>query len=141
MSSFSTASATALRALRDLGGSAWFGGALMGAAGLNAAADRAGAEMDRDEVVSAGWAAWGPIFRAAVAAHVLGSVAELVRTRRAGAAVGLGFTAAALGAQAGTMVLGGRKDAQDTVHALEWAIPALVAGSVVAGAATDRSRP
>jgi hypothetical protein len=61
------------RTLRDLGGAAWFGGALMGATGLNAAGDAAGAAgADRDAVVSTGWARWTPVFRAAALAHLAG---------------------------------------------------------------------
>ena len=43
---------TALRTLRDVGAAAWFGGSLMGASGLNAAADEV-APADRDRVASA----------------------------------------------------------------------------------------
>ena len=69
---------TLARTLRDLGGAAWLGGALMGATGLNAAADAAGAAgADREAVVSTGWARWTPVFRAAALAHLAGSAGSL----------------------------------------------------------------
>lgn len=126
---------TAFRALRDVGGAAWFGGSLMGAAGLNAAADQVSDPADRDRVVSAGWAKWTPIFRAAAVAHLLGSVGILAQRRNSGAVVSLALSTAALGAVAGTAVLGSRGDTpEETVHALEWTVPALLAGVVINGA-------
>ncbi len=118
--------------LRDLGGAAWLGGALMGATGLNAAGDAAGA--DRDAVVSAGWARWTPVLRAAALAHLAGGVGSLATRPSRSGAVGLGLSASAAGAVAGTAVLGARKGADRAVHALEWLIPALLAGALVTNA-------
>jgi hypothetical protein len=123
----------ALRTLRDVGAAAWFGGSLMGASGLNAAADEVGPD-DRDRVVSAGWARWTPIFRVAALSHLVGSVGVLSQTRSRGSVVGLGLTTAALGATLGTAKLGASDAPQETIHKVEWAIPALLAAVVVLGA-------
>jgi hypothetical protein len=46
---------TAVRSLHDLGLAAWFGGSLMGAVGLNGAAeDEGGTEASRDRIASSG---------------------------------------------------------------------------------------
>jgi hypothetical protein len=123
----------ALRTLRDVGAAAWFGGSLMGASGLNAAADEVD-PADRDRVASAGWARWTPIFRIAAASHLLGSVGVLAQTRSKGSVVGLGLTTAALGATMGTAKLGASDAPKETIHKVEWAIPALLAAVVVLGA-------
>ena len=128
---------TPARTLRDLGGAAWLGGALMGATGLNAAGDAAGAAGgDRETVVSTGWARWTPVFRAAALAHLAGSAALLATERNRPAALALGLSSSAAGAVAGTAVLGAKKGTDRAVHALEWVIPALLA----AAAATNARR-
>jgi len=125
---------TALRTLRDVGAAAWFGGSLMGASGLNAAADEVG-PADRNRVASAGWARWNPIFRAAALSHLVGSVGMAASTRSRGSVVGLGLTTAALGATVSTAKLGaGDPPNTDAIHKVEWAIPALLAAVVVLGA-------
>ncbi|MCE0762140.1 hypothetical protein LWC35_04315 [Pseudonocardia kujensis] len=129
----STAASTALRALRDVGAAAWFGGSLMGASGLNAAADAAGGPQDRERVVAAGWARWTPIFRAAAAAHLLGSIGLLAQRRSKADLVGLGLTTAAVGAVAGTAVMGSKEVPETTIHAVEWTVPALLAGVILSG--------
>jgi len=129
---------TPARTLRDLGGAAWLGGALMGATGLNAAADTAAATSagaaDRDTVVSAGWARWTPVFRAAALAHLAGAAGAVATERSKAALLALGLSTSAAGAVVGTAKLGERKGGEKAVHALEWVIPALLAGSVVASA-------
>ena len=124
---------TSARTLRDLGGAAWFGGALMGATGLNAAGDAADAAgADRDAVVSTGWARWTPVFRAAALAHLAGSAATLTSERSRAAVLALGLSTSAAGAVAGTAVLGAKKGTDRAVHVLEWVIPALLAAAAVA---------
>jgi len=124
---------TPARTLRDLGGAAWFGGALMGATGLNAAGDAADAAgADRDAVVSTGWASWTPVFRAAALAHLAGSTATLTTERSRAAVLALGLSTSAAGAVAGTAVLGAKKGTDRAVHVLEWVIPALLAAAAVA---------
>jgi hypothetical protein len=124
---------TLIRSMHDLGAAAWFGGSLMGASGLNAAADEVD-PADRDRVASAGWARWTPIFRLAAASHLVGSVGVLAQTRSRGSVVGLGLTTAALGATVGTAKLGASDAPKETIHKVEWAIPALLAAVVVLGA-------
>jgi hypothetical protein len=126
-------SSTVLRTLHDVGGAAWFGGSLMGATGLNAAADAASPE-ERERVVTAGWERWAPLARAALAAHVLGSVGLLATRRDRGSLLRLALTTAAVGATAGTAKLGADPATPpSTMHKLEWAIPVLLAGVVALG--------
>ncbi len=127
---------TAFQSLHDIGAAAWFGGSLMGAIGLNAAADAVVDPAERDQVASAGWNRWTPVFRAAAVAHLLGSVGLLWTERNRASTVKLAITTMAVGAQAGTVVLGSR-DSKQAVHALEWAIPALMAAVVLVGAQRD----
>ncbi|MFC4950565.1 hypothetical protein [Pseudonocardia sp. GCM10023141] len=122
-----------LRTLHDVGGAAWFGGSLMGATGLNAAADAAG-PADRDRVVTAGWERWAPLAKAALGAHVLGSVGLLATRRDRASVMRLALTTAAVGATAGTAKLGADPNTPaSTMHKLEWAIPVLLAGVVAIG--------
>ncbi|MFE9201871.1 hypothetical protein [Micromonospora sp. NPDC006431] len=69
---------TALRSMHDLGLAAWFGGSLMGALGVNAAAARVDDSTQRLPVASAGWARWTPVNAAAIGAHLAGAVGEMV---------------------------------------------------------------
>ncbi|GAA1831622.1 hypothetical protein GCM10009836_07010 [Pseudonocardia ailaonensis] len=129
-----------LRSLRDVGGAAWLGGSLMGATGLNAAADAAG-PGERDVVVQAGWARWTPIFRVAALSHLAGAVGLLATERSAAAAGRLGLSTAAAGAVAAAVVVGGREDSDDNqkvVHALEYAVPGLLAAAVLSTALSRR---
>jgi hypothetical protein len=48
-----------VRSVHDIGLAAWFGGSLMGAAGLNAAAAAAKDTTERSHLASVGWAS-GP---------------------------------------------------------------------------------
>lgn len=63
------------RALHELGLAAWFGGTLMGAVGLNAAAKQASEPKERLQVANAGWARWTPVNAAGIAAFLGGSLA------------------------------------------------------------------
>jgi hypothetical protein len=60
------------RTLHDLGLAAWFGGSLMGAVGLNAAAAGAEEPTHRIRVASAGWARWTPVNLVGIGAYVAG---------------------------------------------------------------------
>ncbi|MFE5833708.1 hypothetical protein ACFQ8W_26125 [Streptomyces sp. NPDC056508] len=65
---------TLIRSLHDIGMAAWFGGSLMGAVGLNGAAeDEGGTQTATDRIASAGWAKWTPVNAAAIGAHLFGS--------------------------------------------------------------------
>lgn len=59
------------RSIHDLGAAAWFGGSLMGAIGLNGAADKAKAPAERTRLSSIGWAKWAPVQGVALGAHLL----------------------------------------------------------------------
>jgi hypothetical protein len=72
---------TVVRSLHDIGLAAWFGGALMGAIGLNGAANEVKDPTDRITVASAGWARWAPVNAAAIGAHVIGGIGLIVGNR------------------------------------------------------------
>jgi hypothetical protein len=63
---------TVARTLHDLGLAAWFGGSLMGAAGLNGAAAVVEDPSQRLRVANSGWARWTPLNLAGIAAHLAG---------------------------------------------------------------------
>ena len=63
---------TLARTLHDLGLAAWFGGSLMGAAGLNGAASVVDDPSQRLRVANTGWARWTPLNLAGIAAHLAG---------------------------------------------------------------------
>ncbi|MFE9627740.1 hypothetical protein [Streptomyces sp. NPDC006527] len=65
---------TVMRSLHDLGLAAWFGGALMGAVGLNGAARaEGGTQAVTARIASSGWAKWAPVNAAAIGTHFVGS--------------------------------------------------------------------
>ena len=61
---------TTLAVLHDVGLAAWFGGAWMGAIGLNGATIEVDDHTQRTRVANAGWFRWAPIAGAALLAHV-----------------------------------------------------------------------
>ncbi|MCO4236217.1 hypothetical protein NG702_02055 [Pseudarthrobacter sp. MDT3-28] len=63
------------RSVHDLSAAAWFGGALMGAIGLNGATAEAKDPTERTRLSSAGWMKWAPIQTAAFAAHLVADLA------------------------------------------------------------------
>ncbi|OEJ43603.1 hypothetical protein AR457_05345 [Streptomyces agglomeratus] len=107
---------TALRSLHDIGLAAWFGGSLMGAIGLNGAANRYGDdELSTARIASAGWAAWTPVNAAAIGAHLVGGAGLLgANSARVAYQQGVGastvaklaLTGAALAATAYSRVVG-----------------------------------
>jgi hypothetical protein len=118
---------TVLRSMHDLGLAAWFGGSLMGAVGLNGAANDVTDRSDRARIASVGWGRWSPVNAAAIGAHLVGAAGLLVANRdRIAAQQGVGsmssvktaLTAAAIGATAYSGSLGakvaeaGRVDAE-----------------------------
>jgi hypothetical protein len=62
------------RAMHQLGLATWFGGSLMGAVGLNAAAKQASEPTERLAVANAGWARWTPVNAAGIAAFIGGGI-------------------------------------------------------------------
>ncbi|MFF3886159.1 hypothetical protein [Streptomyces sp. NPDC001914] len=111
---------TFLRSTHDLGLAAWFGGALMGAVGLNGAAESEGAtDAGTTRIASAGWAKWAPLGALAVGANLLGGTGLLVTNRgrvvgqkgvAASTAAKTVLTGAALAVTAYTRVLGKKVD-------------------------------
>ncbi|MBB3157212.1 hypothetical protein FHS07_000896 [Microbacterium proteolyticum] len=77
---------TIVRSMHDLGLAAWFGGALMGAVGLNGAAALAQDPAERLSLSSTGWARWAPVQIAAILTHGIGGVGLILgnKTRLAG---------------------------------------------------------
>jgi hypothetical protein len=63
---------TVIRSLHDLGAAAWFGGSLMGAAGVNGAAAAVRDPQDRARIAAVGWGKWTPFSAAAIGAHLIG---------------------------------------------------------------------
>ena len=112
------------RALHDVGLSAWFGGTLANAVSLNRAAGAADRAGDAGRVANVGWDAWTPVNAAAIGAHVVGAVGQLLgNTGRLAAQEGVAamavtktvLTASALAATAYARVLGARVSADADV--------------------------
>jgi hypothetical protein len=102
------------RTLHDVGLAAWFGGALMGAVGVNGAAAAIGGRQGA-RVAERGWSRWAPVQFAAVGAHAAGALGLTWSNRgRLGSQSGVAslatakavVTAAALGATAYAAWLG-----------------------------------
>jgi hypothetical protein len=126
---------TVSRSLHDVGLAAWFGGTLANAVALNPAAAEADTAGGTGRVANTGWNKWTPINAAAIGAHLVGSVGELVGNRsrlvvqRGAGATALaktGLTVAALAATGYSRLLG-RKVAKDT------SVPALSGTEAAAG--------
>jgi hypothetical protein len=120
---------TVVRSLHDLGAAAWFGGSLMGAVGVNGAADAVREPTDRARVAAAGWAKWAPVNALAMGAHFVGGGAILYANRgRAKNQSGvtsntiakIALTGAALGATVYSGILGA-KTVQGDGHAVSGA--------------------
>lgn len=144
----------AARIAHDVALAAWFGGAWMGAVGLNGATIEIDDHTQRTRVANAGWFRWAPVVGPAVAVHLAASFAlnrlppfsgdprrPLCRTRA-------GVTAAAVAATAGTGIAGRRvvragdvpvatavtpieatpdrvASAQRVLRIMQWLVPAL----------------
>lgn len=72
---------TLVRSMHDLGLAAWFGGSLMGAIGVNGAANDVDDPAERLRVASAGWQRWTPVQIAAVGTHLVGAIGMLAANR------------------------------------------------------------
>jgi hypothetical protein len=108
---------TVARTLHDLGLAAWFGGSLMGAAGLNGAASVVDDPAQRLRVANTGWARWTPLNLAGITAHLVGGavLTGANKGRLAGqqgvataSTVKSALTVAALGSTAYARLLGKR---------------------------------
>jgi hypothetical protein len=114
------------RTLHDVGLAAWFGGTLANAVALNPAAGEASGDKSTGRVANAGWDRWTPVNAAAIGAHLVGSVGQLIgnRGRVAGqqgvagmSALKTALTVAALGATAYSRALGIRVSGGGSVPA------------------------
>ena len=124
---------TLIRTMHDVGLAAWFGGSLMGAVGLNAAAGVVDDEKQRGRVANEGWDRWTPLNAAAIGAHLLGGAGLLLTNRdrlaqqkgvAAMTAVKTALTGAALGATAYSRVLGRQLSQERDVPASSGTEPA-----------------
>ena len=115
---------TLSRSLHDVGLSAWFGGTLANAVGLNEAAAQAGDPARAGAVANTGWDRWTPVNAAAIGLHLAGSLGQLAgNTERLKAQKGVGtmalvktgVTAAALGVTAYSRLLGRKVSEQHDV--------------------------
>ncbi|WDT58495.1 hypothetical protein [Streptomyces sp. G7(2002)] len=107
---------TFLRSMHDVGLAAWFGGTLMGAIGVNGAAEEAGSSpTDTARIASVGWAKWTPVNAAAITAHLIGATGLLTANKArlpyqrglmASTAAKTALTGLALAATAYSRVLG-----------------------------------
>ena len=100
---------TFIHFLHDAGAAAWFGGSLMGATSLNAAAAELDDPRQRARASTAGWSRWAPVNAAAVGAHLIGGAGLLLTDRhRVATQEGVGRSTAiktvATGAALGTAV-------------------------------------
>lgn len=134
---------TLSRSLHDLGLSAWFGGTLANAVALNRAAGKPGRQSDAGAVANAGWDRWTPVNAAAIGAHLVGSVGQLVGNRERLAAqpgvgtmalVKTGLTVAALAVTGYSRVLGGRISAHKAVPVSDGTTPSAETPPEVASA-------
>ena len=120
---------TVVRSLHDVGAAAWFGGSLMGAVGVNGAADSVRDPKDRARVAATGWAKWAPVNAVAIGAHGIGGAAILYANRgraknqegvTSNTVTKLVLTGLALGATLYSGVLGA-KTAQGDGHSVDGA--------------------
>lgn len=72
---------TLAHVMHDAGLAAWFGGALMGAIGVNGAAADVDDPRQRARVANAGWNRWTPVNAAAIAVHLVGA-AQILRANK-----------------------------------------------------------
>ncbi len=72
---------TVIRSMHDVGLAVWCGGALMGAIGLNGAANQVKDNHDRGATASAGWARWAPVNAAAIGVHAIGGIGLILANK------------------------------------------------------------
>jgi hypothetical protein len=134
---------TISRSLHDLGLSAWFGGTLANAVGLNSAAAEGGSSTDRGAVANAGWDRWTPVNAAAIGLHLAGSIGQLLANKeRVGGQQGVGsmaitktaLTAAALGVTAYSRSLGKKVSQERAMPAASGTDPEIGTPPAVAAA-------
>lgn len=72
---------TVIRSMHDVGLAVWCGGSLMGAVGLNGAANEVTDQTQRGPVASTGWARWAPVNAAAIGIHAIGGIGLIVANK------------------------------------------------------------
>jgi hypothetical protein len=134
---------TVARTLHDVGLAAWFGGSLMGAAGVNGAAAAVEDPNQRLRVANTGWARWTPLNLAGIAAHLAGGAVltgankgRLAGQRGVATAsiVKTALTVAALGATAYARLLGRKLERAGDVPVEGGTTPSSTTSDDVAGA-------
>jgi hypothetical protein len=138
-----------IRAANELSLAVWFGGALMGATGVERGADAANG--DKQRVESAAWSAWQPIQIAAIATQLASGAAltlanrkrvagqhgvartSAIRTGLTGAAIAMTVLAARSGRKVATEGEDHTEDAGDhrRLRVAQWMVPALTGAVVV----------
>ena len=133
---------TLIRSLHDVGAASWFGGALMGAVGLNGATKDIRNPTERSRVSALGWARWAPVSAVAIGAHLLGGGGLLLAHQdRVRSQPGVGantvvktvLTVAALGTTAYSGVLGAKLGKAGDVHTEGGTVPGDATPDDVAG--------
>jgi hypothetical protein len=118
--------------MHDVGLAAWFGGTLANAVALNPAAGQAGTASSAGAVANTGWDRWTPVNAAAIGAHLVGSVGQLLsNSDRLSAQQGVatmsmvktGVTAAALAATGYSRILGRKVSQYHAVPAADGTTP------------------
>jgi hypothetical protein len=124
---------TVTRTLHDAGLAAWFGGSLMGAVGLNAAAGAVDDPKQAGRVANVGWNRWTPVNAGAIGALLVGSLgqigsnAERIAGQKGVAGMSVAktaLTAAAMGATAYSRLLGRKLAKAGDVPASDGVTPA-----------------
>jgi hypothetical protein len=124
---------TVSRTLHDAGLAAWFGGSLMGAVGLNAAAGAVDDPKQAGRVANVGWNRWTPVNAGAIGALLVGSLgqigsnAERIAGQKGVASMSVAktaLTAAAMGATAYSRLLGRKLAKAGDVPAADGVTPA-----------------
>jgi hypothetical protein len=142
------------RAAHDIGLAGWFGGALMGAAGVNGMARKEGQTAFSVRAANEAWRRWSPVWAASVVLHGIGAArlttanTERMKHQRgvaAAAAMKAALTLGALGASGYARLLARglpedttpspeQSDRRAKLAKVQWAVPALLAGVVALNA-------
>lgn len=153
---------TYLRVVHDLTQAAWFGGALMGAVSIDAAASAA--DRNATHIADAAWSSWHPISTTAIATHLVAGLGltyankgRIAAQREAATvtAIKTGLTLAAVGMEAYTRRLGRelsdqtddgssteRSQRERALRRSQWALVALTGAVIAVGARMgEQQRP
>ena len=135
--------ATTGHLMHDAGLAVWFGGTLMGAVGVNAAAGELDDPGQRARATSDAWSRWTPVNAIAIGSHLIGGAILLKENKsrvaahkgvKANTAVKMGLTGGALLATAYARTLGQRVIQAGDVPVSDGTTPLPVTPPEVAGA-------